>query len=392
MATAVADRVEFHEDLTPTKVDALKRKHNKSVRGDDAFWQLKRDSRYATFVTLREVKPITNADAPKIAPSRGIAWFVLRDDGQNKSIPAPAKPHVTLPAPRLSDFITYDRLTQIIRESRNEDLGPRHDDITSRLLVPESRAGSAVMRSRAVGVLSGAALLTDIAGTYDPNVRVESFLNDGSPLGPGADVARFSGPLRSILAIERVALNFCTHLSGIASATRRFVDEVAGTKAKIYDTRKTHPGLRELEKYAVACGGGCSHRMGLFDAVLVKDNHLAHVPLGKLASALRSMVVQARLCAPPPKFVMIEVDTLAQLREVLTTGPDIVLLDNMDVPTIRRAVELRDRTAPHIELEVSGGVRLKSVRGFAKTGVDRISVGALTHSAPALDLGLDIDA
>lgn len=410
MATAIADAVEYHSDLTPARVDALKRKYNASVCGDDAYWTKKRGSRYATFITLRDVQPIGNADAPKIAPSRGLAWFTLpapkpspgaspgANPGASSRVPgvrAPAskkrmKPRA-IAAPNLVHFITAEKIARLIGEARSEDLGPGVDDITSRLLVPATQKTVAMLRARATGALSGGALLLGIAKAYDPKVKVEVLIPDGSALSPGDVVARFSGSLRSILAIERVALNFCTHLSGIASVTRCFVHEVAGTKARIYDTRKTHAGLRELEKYAVVCGGGFAHRMGLYDAVLVKDNHIAHIPLAQLAGTLGRMMIQAKISDPKPRFIMIEVDTLNQLEKVLAVSPDIVLLDNMDVSTIRRAVALRDRIAPSVELEVSGGVRLTTVRAFAQTGIDRISIGALTHSAPALDLGLDID-
>lgn len=401
LATAVAGKVEFHEGLTPDKIDGLRKRHNDAVCGDAEFWERKRDSRYATFITLCDIKPIADFDAPRIKPSRGLAWFVI--DNSATSVARPPAPTMkpkarrTPPSqdqvvqPRLSDFINHAKLTRLIREAREEDLGEKGDDITSRLLVPEGLRASAVIRSRAQGVLSGGALLDAIAQAYDPAVRVRVHLKDGSPLKPGDCAATLTGPLRSILAIERVALNFCTLLSGIATVTRLYVNEATGTRAKIYDTRKTHPGLRELEKYAVVCGGGHAHRMGLFDAVLVKDNHLAHLPLERYPEALGRMMVQARLSNPKPRFVMIEVDTLDQLERVLGIAPDIVLLDNMDVSTIRKAVLLRDRLAPHVELEVSGGVRLSTVRKFAETGVDRISAGALTHSSPALDLGLDID-
>ncbi|MCX5661179.1 MAG: carboxylating nicotinate-nucleotide diphosphorylase [Planctomycetota bacterium] len=304
----------------------------------------------------------------------------------------PAKTRSSDAAPRLADFASDADVARLIRVAREEDLGPRLDDITSRLFVPADRATVAVMRSRQKGRLSGAALLPAIAKLYDPAIALDLRGVDGQALEPGSIVAEFRGPLRSILAMERVALNFVTHLSGIASLTRQFVDVVGDAKAGVYDTRKTIPGLRGLAKYAVVCGGGHSHRMGLHDAVLVKDNHLAHLALADLPAALGAGIAQARRESPKPAFVEIEVDTLAQLEKVLPLGPDLVLLDNMTLEQLRSAVALRDRVAPKVELEASGGVRLETIRAIALTGVDRIAIGALTHSAPSLDLGLDIDA
>ncbi len=196
--------------------------------------------------------------------------------------------------------------------------------------------------------------------------------------------------MRDLLAIERVALNLLCHLSGVATLTAQYVAKCKGTKAGIYDTRKTLPGLRGLQKYAVACGGGRTHRIGLYDAVLIKDNHLAGTPISKLAEMLTKSAGQARRLTPGLQFVEVEVDTLDQLCEVLKAPVDIVLLDNMRPSLLQQAVTMRDATAPKIELEASGGVNLDTVAEISRTGVDRISVGALTHSAPSLDIGLDI--
>jgi nicotinate-nucleotide pyrophosphorylase (carboxylating) len=206
----------------------------------------------------------------------------------------------------------------------------------------------------------------------------------------GDVIAKLTGSLRSILTIERVALNFLTHLSGIATLTRHYVAGVQDTSAKIYDTRKTLPGLRGLEKYAVTCGGGYSHRIGLYDAVLVKDNHLAHVPAKKLQASLGKAITKARRAEPPPDFIEVEVDTLEQFRQVLACKVDVILLDNMTNTQLRKAVQLRNKNAPQIQLEASGGVTMQTVSKIASTGVDRIAVGAITHSAPALDIALDI--
>jgi nicotinate-nucleotide pyrophosphorylase (carboxylating) len=222
----------------------------------------------------------------------------------------------------------------------------------------------------------------------------EPRLTDGSRLEPGTLIARVSGPMRSLLVLERIALNFLARLSGIATFTDRFVAAVAGTRAKIYDTRKTTPGWRALEKYAVRCGGGYNHRFGLFDAVLIKDNHLAW-----LQSAARpgdpdpiaAAIAAARAHTPSGTTVEIEVDSLEQLDIALTCAPDIILVDNFGPELLAEAVRRRDIVAPPIQLEASGGVNLNTVRALAQAGVDRISVGALTHSAPALDVGLDFE-
>jgi nicotinate-nucleotide pyrophosphorylase (carboxylating) len=193
--------------------------------------------------------------------------------------------------------------------------------------------------------------------------------------------------MRSVLSGERTALNFLQHLSGIATQTHRYVDAVAGLKCQVLDTRKTLPGWRLLEKYAVRCGGGHNHRVGLFDGVLIKDNHLRALGLGK--KEIRTAVEAARRLHGPAVPVEIEVDNLAELDEALRCGPDIVLLDNMPPEPMREAVRRRDAVAPRVRLEASGGVTLATVRAIAETGVDRVSVGALTHSAPALDIALD---
>jgi nicotinate-nucleotide pyrophosphorylase (carboxylating) len=209
-------------------------------------------------------------------------------------------------------------------------------------------------------------------------------------LSQGQPIATVIGPQRSILAAERVMLNFMTHLSGIATLTARFVAAIAGTRARILDTRKTIPGLRTLAKYAVRCGGGLSHRMGLHDAVLIKDNHLAGIPIAALKARLDEAITAARRLMPPPLFVAVEVDTLDQLQIVLRCAVDFVLLDNMPAEMMRHAAAIRDRVAPDVLLEASGQVNLQTVRAIAESGVDRISIGALTHSAPALDIGLDM--
>lgn len=293
-------------------------------------------------------------------------------------------------APKLDAFISAKRLASLIELAREEDLGPDGLDVTSELFVSNDLSAEAHVVAREAGRLSGLSLLPRIAKAYDERLRVTLRAQDGDTVQPEQSVAHLSGPMRSILTVERVALNLLSHLSGIATLTSRFVAQTQATRAKVYDTRKTLPGLRGLQKYAVACGGGGTHRMGLYDAVLLKDNHLANVGTKDLALVVADAVKRSRAAYPGLKFVMIEVDTIDQLKKILTTGIDIVLLDNMETEQLKQAVELRNGLAPKVELEASGVVTLETVRAISKTGVDRISIGALTHSAPAMDFGLDI--
>ena len=286
----------------------------------------------------------------------------------------------------LEDFISDQELESLILRARHEDMGAEGLDLTSTGLVAAEAQGRAQVRSRQDGRLAGAALLPAILSVYDTELALHDARPDGSPVRAGDVAASISGPMRSILAMERVALNFLCHLSGIATITARYVEAVKDTTTRILDTRKTLPGLRALEKYAVTCGGGTSHRMGLHDAVLVKDNHLS----GQSPQQIAAAVARWRRGTPRPQFVEVEVDTLEQLASVLECGADRFLLDNMTTDQLRQAVAMRDRSAPGALLEASGGVSLDSAQVAARTGVDMISVGALTHSAPALDLGLDV--
>ena len=259
-------------------------------------------------------------------------------------------------------------------------------DLTCLALIPTHRTATVQVVARADGVLAGAPIGRMVFETLDAAVRWESPRQDGDLVSPGTVLANVSGPLARLLTGERTMLNFMTHLSGIATLTKTFVDCVKGTRARILDTRKTLPGWRLLQKYAVRCGGGLNHRMGLYDGVLIKDNHLAAwTESASIAEAVRS----ARSLSPAGISIEVEVDTLPQLRDALQGSPDIVLLDNMTVETLSEAVAIRDRVAPNVQLEASGGVNLGTVTAIAQTGVERISVGALTHSAPALDLGFD---
>lgn len=286
----------------------------------------------------------------------------------------------------------------LIRLALLEDLGDRGDLTCQALIRPEDRAAVNVV-ARKPGILAGSPIGRMVFQQLDASIQWEAHQVDGERVNRGDVVATVRGPLASLLIGERTMLNFLTHLSGVATLTGKFVDAVAGTSARILDTRKTLPGYRRLAKYAVRCGGGTNHRMGLYDGVLIKDNHLA---AWTARASIASAVETARAASPPGVSIEVEVDSLDQLRDALAGRPDIVLLDNMDVPLLREAVAIRDAFlaatgAPGdsvgkkkaILLEASGGVTLETVRAIAETGVERISVGGLTHSAPALDLAFD---
>ena len=271
-------------------------------------------------------------------------------------------------------------------------------DLTSLALIPETVQGSATIIARTAGVMAGIPIVSLIVSMIDPKLLWEPALEDADNLTCGTTVGTLRGPACSLLTAERPILNFLSRLSGIATSTRKYVDAIQGTKASIYDTRKTIPGWRRLEKYAVSCGGGKNHRTGLFDAVLIKDNHLALGRQGSNPFSPAEAVIRVKeflrlrfadLSNGASPIVEIEVDTLEQLREVLPTEPDIVLLDNMTPSQITEAVQIRNSLNPNIQLEASGGITLKTVRTIAETGVERISAGALTHSAVSLDFGLD---
>lgn len=278
-------------------------------------------------------------------------------------------------------------LRRLIDWSLTEDLGWTGDVTTLALIGPRDLGRVAVV-AREAGVLAGACVLTELFSLLDPLVQVELLVPDGSVLQPGQVVAQLSGPLRPLLTGERTALNFLLRLSGVATLTSQYVSRVAGTRAGIYDTRKTFPGWRLLDKYAVRAGGGRNHRMGLYDQILIKDNHLAG---WQALPGEHSLPAAVRRCRElyPQLVVEIEVDTLQQLEQVLPAHPEIVLLDNMTPRQLAEGVALRDRLAPQVELEASGGVSLQTVAAIAQTGVERISVGGLTHSARALDLAFD---
>ncbi len=262
-------------------------------------------------------------------------------------------------------------------------------DLTCQALIDGSQTAQVHVVAREAGVLAGGPVANLVFETLDPAVSFDTKIPDGTYLEPNGIVATVSGPLRSLLTGERTALNFLTHLSGVATLTRKFVNAAAGTHASILDTRKTLPGWRVLQKYAVRAGGGTNHRMGLYDGILIKDNHLAAWAESHASATIADAIRQARQSAPGGVSVEVEVDTLRQLEDALDGTPDIVLLDNMDPPTLREAIAIRDRQAPSVLLEASGGITLDTVPKIAATGVERISIGALTHSAPSLDFAFD---
>jgi nicotinate-nucleotide pyrophosphorylase (carboxylating) len=272
-----------------------------------------------------------------------------------------------------------DLIATAVRAALAEDLGEA-GDITSAATIPANARATATFGSRKAGTLAGLPLAEAAFRVIDPAISFVAIRHDGDRLVPGDVVARVSGNARAVLAAERVALNYLCHLSGVATATAALVERVKGTRAVILDTRKTTPGLRAFEKYAVVCGGGTNHRIGLYDAILIKDNHIAVA--GGVAKAIRA----ARAHAPGMKLE-VEVGSLAELKEAMAEKPDIVLLDNMSVAEMGEAVAT---VAGRAKLEASGNVTVDTVAAIAATGVDYISSGWITHSAPALDLGLDV--
>jgi nicotinate-nucleotide pyrophosphorylase (carboxylating) len=267
----------------------------------------------------------------------------------------------------------------IVRAALAEDLG-RAGDITAQACVPADTRLTADFAVRRGGVVSGLACIRLALAELDPTASFDALALDGHVVPAGTALARVSGNARAILTAERTALNLLGRMCGIATLTQDYVDSVAGTKARITDTRKTTPGLRALEKYAVRCGGGVNHRFGLDDAILIKDNHVA--ACGSVGEAVR----RAKAFAGHLVKVEVEVDTLVQLQEALACDPDVIMLDNFSLNDLREAVEIVNG---RVTLEASGGVTLETVRAIAETGVDVISVGALTHSAKVLDIGLD---
>ena len=299
--------------------------------------------------------------------------------------------HATISARLLAAGLDPEDTERVVRAALDEDLryGP---DVTSAATAAADAQAVAGVVARESGVLAGLPVVLavlDAAGISPEAVPgslgvpgTEPMRADGDLIGEGTEVLRIRAPLRELLGAERTLLNFLTHLSGIATATRAWADALSGTGCAVRDTRKTTPGLRQLEKYAVRCGGGMNHRMGLGDAALIKDNHVAAA--GGIAAAIAAV-----RAAAPGLPLEVECDTLAQVREALDAGARLILLDNMDLADLRSAAAMA-RRYPQARLEASGGLRLEAARAVAQTGVDYVAVGALTHSSPALDLGLDL--
>jgi nicotinate-nucleotide pyrophosphorylase (carboxylating) len=296
-------------------------------------------------------------------------------------------------------FPKFDDIKELIQLARREDLGA--DDVTSRLLIDENAIGVGTLMQKEVGIVAGLPIVEMVCGVYDERLRVEQIPGFHMEIIEGrfsdarrTPLLRVRGPMRSLLAAERIILNFLQHMSGVATETGRFVKRVEGTAAKIYDTRKTVPGMRLLDKYAVRCGGGFNLRMGLYDGLLVKDNHLAGKPVRELAGFLSGVINKARN-ENASLLIEVEVDTLDQLKEVVKVdGIDVILLDNMDCPTMEQAVAIRNAAGKKgkVDLEASGGITLEMARPVALTGVERIAVGAITHSVAAMDIGLDVES
>lgn len=278
------------------------------------------------------------------------------------------------------------QIEEIIDDALAEDLG-KGDVTTEALMPPGDLQGTGLITVKEEGILAGAGVAKQVFHRVDPELKVEFLLKDGARVKSGTKVARVSGNIASILKAERVALNFLQRLSGIASDTNRYVERVEGSPVRIMDTRKTTPGLRLLEKYAVTVGGGKNHRMNLGDGILIKDNHLA--TLRSQGLNIREIVAKARQNAPHRLPVEIEVRTASEALEAVEAGVDIIMLDNMNLEEMRKAVESIHGRAL---IEASGGITLDNVRAVAETGVNSISIGALTHSARALDINLELEA
>jgi nicotinate-nucleotide pyrophosphorylase (carboxylating) len=302
---------------------------------------------------------------------------------------APKRPPATIPLERLR-IRALDSLQPLLTLALDEDIGP--GDLTSNVLIDTEDSARGDLLVKAEGVAAGLLFIPSILQRVDGRLTFERGCEDGDRVQAGQVLGAIRGPVRPLLTVERTLLNFTQALSGIATYTSRYVDEVAGTDAVVLDTRKTTPGWRYLEKYAVRMGGGVNHRTGLHDGVLIKDNHLAVRAPNHLGETIAGLVREARSRISPEIPIQVEIESIDYLEEVLASHPDVVLLDNMTVAMVREAVVRRDRQfgdkGP--ALEASGGITLANVRAMADAGVDRISIGALTHSAPILDISLEV--
>jgi nicotinate-nucleotide pyrophosphorylase (carboxylating) len=295
----------------------------------------------------------------------------------------------------IDEFLLED-LSEILRLAIREDLD-RSVDLTTMAIVPDGVRGSAALVSRSHGVAAGIDLIDEMIAEMDVDIQWDQRVGDAESIEPGQVLSVLSGDARDLLTCERTILNVICRLSGVASLTKRYVQAVQGTSARVYDTRKTTPGWRRLEKYAVRCGGGHNHRLGLYDGILIKDNHLACraaangevLDAGQAVEHAKSFLASGTIKFENPVMIEVEIDRIEQLDSALRAGPNIVLLDNMSCDLLSKCVGIRDQIAPSVELEASGGVNLNTIGKIAATGVDRISVGALTHSAPVHDIGLD---
>lgn len=301
-----------------------------------------------------------------------------------------------LPLPDLyAHLASTGSVRRLLLLARDEDLGPSPaaGDLTSLACIDPEARGELVLSVRSPCVVAGLATMPDLLALFSPGARFEPAVADGQALPPGATLGRLSGPTRELLALERTMLNLLSRLSGVATRTAAHVAAMgADAHAHLYDTRKTTPGLRALEKYAVRCGGGYCHRLGLYDAALIKDNHLAGISLERLADFVQAAARRARAITPNLWFIEVEVDSLRQLERILPIAHgliDAVLLDNMTTAQVESAVEMRGRLAPGVQLEVSGSVTIETLPDLARTGVERISSGSITHHAVWVDIGLD---
>ncbi|MCM8783370.1 MAG: carboxylating nicotinate-nucleotide diphosphorylase [Candidatus Omnitrophica bacterium] len=282
--------------------------------------------------------------------------------------------------------INIELIDKIIKQALSEDKVSK--DITTKLLFPEDKIVKAVIIAKERGIIAGLDVVKRAFFLLDKNTKFKKLTHDGRVVKKGEKVALIVGSIKKILYGERTALNFLMRLSGIATMTRKFVEIVHPYKVKILDTRKTTPGIRILEKYAVRVGGGSNHRMDLSDGVLIKDNHLKNIRYQE--SNIKNLIKRIRKKIPKDVDIEIEVGNIKEFKMVLQAKPDIIMLDNMSIKEIKKAVSIRNRISKTTQLEVSGGINLKNVRTFASTGIERISIGQLTHSSPSIDFSLEL--